>query len=166
MKHWYAAHTHAKSELKAVVNLKRQNMEVYFPQIRCSNKKLKINKNPVKPLFPRYVFVAIDIAKQRWRCINSTYGVKNIVSSGDKPIAVPENIMDELKSRGGSDGLINSIPKAPFRKGDQVNIIDGPLYGKTAKLDQLNDSQRVNVLLELMGRTVSVSLGVTSITLA
>ncbi len=166
MKHWYVAHTHSKSEIKATMNLRRQNLEVYFPQMLYSNKKTKFIKNAIKPLFPRYVFVAIDLAKQRWRCINSTYGVKNIVSSGDKPIAVPENIMQELKSREDADGFINSIPKAPFKKGDKVSIIDGPLYGNIGNFDQLSESQRVSVLLELMGRTVSVSLGITSITLA
>ena len=166
MKHWYAAHTHSKSELRASVNLKRQDLEVYFPQIRFSMRQSKFIKDSIKPLFPRYVFVAIDLAKQRWRCINSTYGVKNIVSSGDKPIAVPDKIVQELRSREGSDGFINSIPKALFKKGDKVSIIDGPLYGKTGNFHQLNESQRVSILLELMGRTVSVSLGITSITLA
>ena len=68
MKHWYAAHTHSKSELRASVNLKRQDLEVYFPQIRFSMRQSKFIKDSIKPLFPRYVFVAIDLAKQNMIC--------------------------------------------------------------------------------------------------
>ena len=35
----------------------------------------KLRDTPLNPLFPGYIFIVIDLSKQRWRSINGTFGV-------------------------------------------------------------------------------------------
>ena len=35
------------------------------------------------PLFPGYLFVSLDLTRDRWRSINSTYGVLGLIMGGE-----------------------------------------------------------------------------------
>ena len=57
------------------------------------------------PLFPRYVFVAFDIAVQQWRSIQSTIGVSRIVCNGYDPASVPEPVLEEIRRKEDETGF-------------------------------------------------------------
>ena len=60
---WYAVHTHAGAETKAVWHLENQGFSVYLPRyLRRRRHARKVDWVPT-PLFPRYLFVFMDVAK-------------------------------------------------------------------------------------------------------
>ena len=57
--------------------------------------------------------VALDLAKDRWRTIHSTFGVSHLVSAGDVPLAVCESVVDEIRAREGDNGFVKlGLPAA------------------------------------------------------
>ena len=93
---WYVVRTHARGEAKASLNLARQGFATYLPRYLKRRRHARRVEMVPAPLFPRYLFVAIDIAVQRWRSIQSTFGVAQLVCNGELPSAVSAEVVDEL----------------------------------------------------------------------
>src|SRR5207248_8970534 len=72
---WFVAHTHPHAEGKATAHLNRQGFDIYLPRYLKRRRHARQVETVVAPLFPRYLFVAIDLNVQRWRSIYSTVGV-------------------------------------------------------------------------------------------
>ena len=72
---WFVAHTQPHAEVKATAHLARQGFQIYFPRYLKRRRHARKVDFVAQPLFPRYMFVAIDMATQRWRSIQSTFGV-------------------------------------------------------------------------------------------
>ena len=73
------AHSQPNTEHKAVVRLEREGFPAYLPRYLKRYRRARRIEMVPAPLFPRYLFVAIDLAAQRWRSIFSTVGVSRIV---------------------------------------------------------------------------------------
>lgn len=154
MREWFAAHTLAKSEEKAAQHLIRQGFGVYFPRYmkrRCHARKIDYI---AAPLFPRYIFVAMDIAKARWRAISSTVGISHLICNGNKPIAIPEDIIDSIRAKENESGYVRVAESTPFREGQAVGIMSGPFQDLTGVFQAMSDNERVMVLLDILGRHV------------
>src|SRR5215207_1108538 len=103
---WYLAQTQPRAEAKASLNLRRQGFQVYLPRYLKQRRHARRVEPVTAPLFPGYIFVAIDINAQRWLSIDSTFGVTRLVRDGDRPAAVPPAIINALKSREDAKGLV------------------------------------------------------------
>jgi transcriptional antiterminator RfaH len=101
-------------------------------------------------LFPGYLFVRLDLGRDRWRAVYSTVGVRTLVSAGDRPLAVPPEVIEEIRAREDSG--------CTFRRGDRVRFAEGPLVDTTGLFDCRNDGERVTVLLDLLGRQVKANV--------
>ena len=156
MTYWCAVQTHVRSEDKAAFHLKRQGFEVFLPKhLKRRKHARRIDWVPA-PMFPRYLFVALDLAQSRWWSIRSTFGVSNLVSFGSQPALVPSEIIDGIRARQDEKGLVKTHVGPGFKPGDRVRIIKGPLGDLEGLFEGLNDEERVTVLLNLLGREVKV----------
>ena len=72
---WYVVQTHPHAEAKAASHLERQGYSIYLPRYLKRRRHARRIEIVAAPLFPRYLFVAIDPLTQRWRSIQSTIGV-------------------------------------------------------------------------------------------
>ena len=122
---WFVAHTHPRAEAKATWHLARQGFDIYFPRYLKRRRHARKIETVVAPLFPRYLFVAVDMAIQPWRSIYSTVGIARLVCNGDKPAAVPDGIVEALKSREDADGFVKLDGRPMFRLGDKIRVLDG-----------------------------------------
>lgn len=156
MKRWYAVHTHPRSEQKALFNLERQGFHAYLPCFAKQRRHARQQQLVSAPLFPRYLFVHMDLDADRWRSVYSSFGVSDVVSAGDQPVPLPDRVIESIRTREGDDGLVKMQAPKPFRSGDPVQIHGGPLAEQTAIFDCEDDNQRVFVLLSLLGRNVRV----------
>ena len=154
---WYAVHTHARDEMKAMRHLGYQGFEVYLPQHLKRRRHARRTDWVPSPLFPRYLFVRMDTDGARWRAINSTIGVSYLVCNGERPTSVPPGIIEEILARTGDDGMV-AVNREPFRKGTPVRIMDGTFCDHVGLFECADDNERVFILLELMGRQVKVRI--------
>ena len=87
---WFAVNTKPRCEAHAARHLARQGFVPWLPEIRAMRRHARKTETIATALFPSYLFVAFDPAVQPWRAINSTVGVRRLVSQGDRPVPVPD----------------------------------------------------------------------------
>lgn len=158
MSAWYVVHTHVRGEAKAELNLRRQGFRVFLP--RCQRRRRHARRTEIvaRPLFPRYLFVWIDIASSRWRPVLSTIGVAGLVRQGDRPIPVPSGVVEQIEAREIAGGFAEPAPSRRFALGDPVRVVEGAFSDLIGQIIALKDDQRVVVLLDLLGRQVRAQL--------
>ena len=155
---WYLAQTQPRAEAKASLNLRRQGFEIYLPRYLKQRRHARRVEPVLAPLFPGYLFVAIDINAQRWLSIDSTFGVSRLVRDGDRPAAVPLAIITALKCREDAKGLVVLDQRPRFSPGDKVRVLEGPFGDCYGLYDGMSAGERVAILLDLLGRKVRVVL--------
>lgn len=152
---WYVVHTHPREESRAVHHLRRQGFEVYLPQyLKRRRHARRVSWAPV-PLFPRYLFVLMDVGVARWRAINSTVGVAYLLCANETPTPMPDGVVAEIMARTDDDGMV-AVSWQRLEKGAPVQIMRGALADHVGLFDCADDQARVFVLLDLLGRQVKV----------
>lgn len=154
MTYWCAVSTKSNAEDKAVFHLMRQGFRVMLPKhLKRRTHARKVEWVP-RPLFPGYLFVEIDPDRSPWRAIRSTVGIFDVIRFGEKPAAVPEEIIDEIAARQDENGLVKTHDGDNFKPGDAVRVLQGALGEFEALFESSDDRNRVTVLLNMLGRQV------------
>jgi transcriptional antiterminator RfaH len=162
---WYVVQTHPRAENKAALHLARQGFVAYMPRYLKRRRHARKVDTVAAPLFPRYLFVAVDMASQRWRSIQSTIGVARLVSHGDEPTAMTDTVIDELKRRESEAGFIQLLARS-FKPGEPIRVCDGVFSACLGLYECMADAERVAVLLDLLGRKVRVVMDTDLVTAA
>lgn len=158
MKRWFAIQTKPGGERLAEGNLLRQGFDAYLPLLTKTRHRGKRGVAIKAPLFPRYLFVRIDLDEQPWQKINNTFGVSYIVSFGGRPAPLTDNVINEIKSRETEDGVIDLSLLQSLSPGDTIKIADGAFADRTGIFQCRSDNDRVVVLLNLLGRQTTVKI--------
>lgn len=163
---WYVVQTQPHAERKAALHLARQGFCTYLPCYLKRRRHARRTEKVAAALFPRYLFVGIDLMSQRWRSILSTIGVVRLICNGDHPAAVPLGIVEALKVREDADGYVRLDDRPSFRPGDGVRVEGGAFATNLAVVEGVSDHDRVTILLDLFGRKVRVNVGAEFLTAA
>jgi len=155
---WYVVQTQPHAENRALQHLERQGYRTYLPRYLKRRRHARRVETVAAPLFPRYLFVAVDLASQRWRSIQSTVGVARLVCNGEGPAMVAGDVVAGLKRRENADGFVRLDQRPNLLRGAPVRVLDGVFAACIGLFDGLTDGQRVAILLELLGRKVRVVL--------
>jgi transcriptional antiterminator RfaH len=155
---WFVVQTQVNAEAKAARNLLRQGFEIYWPRYLKRRSHARKIDEVAAPLFPRYMFVRIDMATQRWRAIQSTLGVASLVLNGAEPAPVPPQVLCSLRAREDESGYVKLDKRPKFALGDKVRVIAGAFAENFALFEGLTDRDRILILLEMLGRRVLVSI--------
>ena len=158
MTQWYAVYTQPHAESKALEHLQRQGYGAYLPRYRTRVSHARRRQIVLRPLFPRYLFAAIDRATMPWRPILSTVGVTDIVRAGDEPAPVPAEIVTAIRERENTGAFDRVDSRQMLRLGELVRVTTGAFEDMVGSLVELRDQDRIVVLLELLGRTVRAQL--------
>lgn len=135
-------------EVSARANLERQGHEVCLPEIRLRKRRQGRWQEVTEPLFPGYLFVALDLEADNTAPIRSTVGVRSLVRFGLRSPPMPAGSVEMLQDNVGAAG---ETPLA-FVAGDSVRIVRGPFAGLGAVYQMRRGEERVQVLLALLGR--------------
>ena len=160
--HWLVVGTHAHREHIAVENLQRQDFNTYCPMIRRRIKHARKVQDVLRPLFPGYVFVEIDQQQPRWRPILSTMGVRGLVKFGDSVGRLDPSFIAGLKAQE-VDGAITR-PGPSFEVGQQIRMAGGPFDGLIARIVDLDEKDRLIVLMDLLNQSVRVTVTASGVT--
>ncbi|MGE3147534.1 MAG: transcription termination/antitermination protein NusG [Pseudorhodoplanes sp.] len=153
---WYVVQTQPQCEQRAEINLRRQGFTIYLPRYLRSRRHARRTEVVARPLFPRYLFVGLDMARDRWRTIQSTFGVSQMVLAGDSPVAVPDEVIAEIRARENEDGYVKLGLPPGVGPGSAIRLIEGIFADSRGVIDRIADDRRVAVLLKLLGREVRV----------
>jgi transcription antitermination factor NusG len=154
---WYCLQVERRGVHRTVERLQ----ELQFLVLR----QMMVERLPDRPArvveaFPGYLFVSFDAGDPRWRAIPSTRGVLRLFSAGpERPLPIPHGVIEALQAKTRQTGLIDEGLPAPSlaAAGDQVTIAAGALAGFHG-MCTWSSAQRVAVLVELFGRSISMQL--------
>ncbi|MFZ1962467.1 MAG: transcriptional activator RfaH [Roseiarcus sp.] len=153
---WYVAMTLPRKERLAAANLANQNYRSFLPIQLETRRHARKFRTVLAPVFPRYIFVILDLGHQRWRSVNGTLGVQRLITDGERPLAVAPGVVETLVQSSDQRGAL--IYKTDdLAIGDRVQLVAGPFAGSLGILQRLNGAGRVQVLLELLGGPVKVT---------
>lgn len=156
---WYVAQTHSAKEASAACHLERQGFATFVPQVIRSIRRAGGVRRVPRPLFPRYLFVALDLEADRWRAVRSTFGVRCLIMDGDRPRPVPAGLVEGLATACGDRA--GATLGCQLAVGDRVRFLCGPFEDQLGRLVAMKDAERVGVLLEILGaeREITVDAG-------
>jgi transcriptional antiterminator RfaH len=153
MKRWYVVHTPTHQEARAELNLSRQGLAVWLPLFRRARRYASRIDHVLSPLFPRYLFVQLDLTIQRWRAINGTFGVVRLLCSDDMPLPVPDGLVERIMRRRDQSGAVVLSPGG-LAVGEAVRISLGPFVDLEGLRQEMSGRDRVVLLLNLLGQKV------------
>ena len=153
---WFVARVLAHQEARAQFNLHRLGFRSFMPRLRGTVRHARKLRDTLKPLFPGYIFVIIDLSKHRWRSINGTFGVASLIMGAEQPTPVPPGVVEALVVSCASCGAVRLDDGLEI--GQKVRILSGPFAENVCRLVHLDDRGRVRVLLEIMGMEVATQL--------
>ena len=153
---WYVVHTHPNAELIAAEHLHRQGFEVYVPRFRKLRRHARKNETVVRALFPRYFFVAFDIAAERWQAVRSTIGIARLVGGSNGPTPVGDDVLTDLQRREDASGFVRLDSRSRFSRGEKIKLVGSGLSTCLGRFEGMADNERIAVLLDMLGRQVRV----------
>jgi transcription elongation factor/antiterminator RfaH len=159
---WYVLQSKPHKEKQLYVYMESQGFEVFYPTIRVQPVNPRSSK--IRPFFPRYMFVHVDLEAVGISALQWVPGAIGLVQFEGYAAPVPDPIVYELKRRVADIEAAGGIQLEGLKQGDPVRITYGPLAGYEAIFDlQLSGSERVQVLLEMLGRLVKVTVNTSAI---
>jgi transcription termination/antitermination factor NusG len=166
-RHWYAVHTYSGHEKKVKttierraesMNLKEKIFRILVPEDsetrNRGGKKMEVKRK----IFPGYVLIDMILDDATWYLVKSTTGVTGFVSSGNKPVPLPDKevraILEAIDPANAA-----ARPKRIWEKGQVVRVTNGPFADLTGKIEEVNDQRnKLKVLISIFGRDTPVEL--------
>ena len=146
---WVVIRSKPRKEEFLAQQMELRKIEIFNPRIRVQTVNPRARK--IKPYFPGYVFVHMDLEKAGTLPMQYIPGAAGLVTFGGEAADVPDGLMhanrqkvDEINGAGGI--LVDTL-----KIGATVVIHSGPFAGYEAIFDaRLPGSDRVRVLLKLL----------------
>jgi transcriptional antiterminator RfaH len=161
MSNWYLIHSKIRQERIALENLELQGFECFLPLIRAEKLRRGTLQVVQEALFPRYLFIRLGtgLASQSWSPIRSTLGVSRLVTFGQTPAKIDQDLIDQLRVKSESA----EVQLRHFEPGEAVVVTDGPFVGLEAIYQMADGEGRVMVLLNILSKPVKMRVSPASI---
>jgi transcriptional antiterminator RfaH len=156
---WYLIQCKPRQDSRAEENLTRQAFKCYRPAHHVERIRRGRRVTSVESLFPGYLFIQLDQLNDNWHPIRSTRGVNQLVTFGKQPIAVADELIDQLKQRL-SEKPQESVSLEP---GDRVRINSGSYKEVEAIFLSRDGADRIVILLQLLHREHTLSIPISAI---
>jgi transcriptional antiterminator RfaH len=154
---WYVTHVIANREFGAALQLEAQRFRLFLPYVVKTVRHARRTRVVRRAAFPGYLFVALDLRRDRWRSINGTIGVSRLITGGDgAPLPAPYGVVETLFNYLDEAGACRF--DRDLVVGQTVRVIAGPLADAMGRLVRLDAHGRVQVLLEILGGQVYATM--------
>jgi len=166
---WYVLKVQSNREKSIRENIlrrvRREGLERYFGEIIIPTEKVAETKGGKKrvterKLYPGYIMVQMILNDESWFLIRETSGVGDFTGAAGKPIAMQDHeIQRMLGLETAKEEVTAPKIKIDFAAGDRVKIKEGTFESFEGTVDTVDEaSGRVNVLIEIFGRSTPVEL--------
>lgn len=162
---WFLVNAQTGREALACAHLERQGYRPFLPSTWRSIRHARKIRTERCAFFPGYLFVPLDLDRDRWRPIDGTIGVLRLVKAEARPLPAPAGLVETLIAAMGGDGALDLVG-AQLEPGQCVRIIRGPFADALATVDAMSANDRVRVLLSLMNQCVPVDFSRQDLALA
>lgn len=154
---WYAVRTQPRAEERAQLNLRNQGFEVFTPRVARSVRHARRQEWRLSALFPGYTFIRLDASRQRWRPVDSTFGVASILKVGNAPAPLPVGLVEQLQALADENGAVTGLTEI-IAVGDRVRVIGGPFDNWIGEVLSLPEKDRLLLLICMATRDVRLNI--------
>ncbi|MBM4443599.1 MAG: transcription termination/antitermination protein NusG [Candidatus Rokubacteria bacterium] len=166
-KQWFVVHTYSGFENKVaeaiqsrakIFGMGDKISQVLVPTEKVVEVRNKQKRETEQKFFPGYVLVQMDLTDDTWHLVRSTPKVTGFVGSGQKPVALSQDQVDDIQ-RQMATGAEKPKPKSVFQQGDKIRVIEGPFQNFQGTVEDTNPERgRMKVIVPVFGRPTPVEL--------
>lgn len=153
---WYVASTHPGAETRVEQHVIRQGLRCFVPQQLRTVRHARRLHEKRSAFFPGYIFVSLDLMRDRWRAVNGTLGVRSLIMRGDRPSPCPVGLVEHFLTLTDANGVLNFEPE--LTPGQDVRVVRGPFSSLSGRLVKLSENGRAQVLLAIMNGNIAVTM--------
>jgi transcriptional antiterminator NusG len=142
-------------------NLGHLFTEIIIPTEKVAETRGGKRRVSERKLYPGYIMIKMILNDESWYLIRETSGVGDFTGAAGKPIPMKdEEISRMLGQQTAKEEVVQPKVKIDFSPGDRVKIKEGSFESFEGTVDTVDEvSGRVNVLVEIFGRSTPVELG-------
>ena len=167
---WYVIHTYSGYENKVAKDLEtiveNRKMQDYIMDIKIPTETVTevkddgTQKQYERKIFPGYVLVKMIVTDESWFVVRNTRGVTGFVGPASKPVPLTDAEVESL-------GVEKHSVEVPYKAGDNVKIISGPLEGFVGVCEEVDVAANdVRVLISMFGRETPAQFELDQVALA
>jgi len=152
---WFAIYVRSRHEKSVYSELQQKGIESSLPLVTQTRQWSDRRKKIEVPLFRGYVFVKINVSKEKLNVLQ-TDGVVKFVTFSNKTVSIPSEQMYWLDQLLMSELQVESEQDFPL--GSEVDVTFGPLKGLQGRVKQKNSKSRLVVWFDSIMQGVSVEI--------
>jgi transcriptional antiterminator NusG len=157
MNNWYALYVKSRFEFATREELLKKGIETFLPVAKRLSQWKDRKKWIEFPIFPGYLFIHVPTRPDMFLAILKTRGAIHILSlEPGKPTPVATEEINSLRLLIESGKGFDVYPH--LKEGDRVRVKRGPLAGAEGTLKVKNDQYMFLVNIELLGRSIGVTI--------
>ncbi|MDX3774147.1 transcription/translation regulatory transformer protein RfaH [Chromatiaceae bacterium AAb-1] len=157
MEVWHLLYCKPRQEVRAQQHLANQGLSSFLPLITINKLRAGKRVTVTEPLFPRYLFLHLPQQNINLSTVRSTRGVSDFVRFGSELVKVPAQLIASLTRQ--QIALQQQYSETPlFRKGEALDITDGPFSGLEAVYNMAEGDKRSCILINLLGQWVKTTM--------
>ncbi|MBX7056706.1 MAG: UpxY family transcription antiterminator [Leptospirales bacterium] len=154
---WYVLRSMPQHERRLARYFDRRGLEYFLPQVRRRRRWSDRIRMVDFPLFPGYIFVHIDLSKQRVAALSGPGALDFVRGEGGPAMMSAEEIENIRLLSNGAQELENQ-PDQQFPEGAAVLVASGSLKGVHGVVVKSAGKARIYVRVPLLGRMVSAEI--------
>lgn len=174
--HWYVVRVPSGREEKVAERLRQRvksaGIEERVPQVivpveRITEVKEGSKRIVSRKIYPGYIMLEAELGEQSsaeeldktvWFTLHETQGFGDFVGGRDNPTPMSDAEVQDIQQRMAASEE-NPRPAIKMRRGDSVQIKEGPFVGFEGVVEDVNeDKNMVRVSVTIFGRATSVEI--------
>ena len=156
MKQWFVFYTKSRQEKKVYDLLVKHGFEPFLPIQKVMRQWSDRKKKVEVPLFNSYIFV-FD-SPDKIPLILQTPGIAWNIRYNDKPAILHPKDLEVINRFLDSGLFVEAGPAQDLNKGDEVEVIDGPLKGLFGIVARNEAGSKFHISLDSIGHSLMVTL--------
>lgn len=149
-KKWYCIQSKPHKEEFLHSQLLARGIEAFYPRLQV--KPVNPRSRKVRPYFPGYVFVHIDLEQVGASTLNWMQGAVGLVYIDSQPAWVPESLINAIRRNLEEINSASGETTKRLQNGEPVRIKDGPSADYQTIFDTgVSGEDRVSILMSLLG---------------
>jgi transcriptional antiterminator RfaH len=149
---WYVVYTRPQHEKRILLTLDRNGIEYFFPMTTTVRQWHDRKKLLTVPLFPSYIFIKLEGAKQLFSVL-SCESVVSVLNFGGEYCRVNDTVIDDLNLITKSCGKVTTIENGQL-SGKTAIISEGALTGLNCEIVNHKNRSHLLVRVKILNRTV------------
>ena len=156
---WYVALTEGGRERTAAGWMVGYGVSFYLPMVFKTEVCRGRQRSVSRAMFPGYLFVHVARTERRWQRMRTAPGIRDMLAFDGHLATLTDLDIEDIRFVEAECGAAVTQGSAhEFEPGEVVRVRKGPFASFNGRIDDLDDHERISLLLSIFGRETRVHL--------